>query len=190
MYHQWLSILTWSPLALAAVTPWQHENYPNSQPAFAPQPVAPRLLASTSKADIFAAEDVIKKAIAEMTKRNKARLAHPARTPFALQRDGGRVSRRDAAAADPPPPLLKITTEIARAAALLAERDAAAGFYDEADSHESRNSSIESKSGVVKRDGTFWMESIARKGSVPWGNDGSYKASSLRFVDSGPIWHK
>jgi hypothetical protein len=58
--------------------------------------------------------------------------------------------------------LLTITDEIAEAAALVAEADA-----------------IGRAGNVTKRtvaaSGTFWMGSIARKGTVPWGDDPGYK---------------
>jgi hypothetical protein len=63
------------------------------------------------------------------------------------------------------PPLLDVTEELAAAAALVAEAQATSGLLG--------NTSIPSDF-LVKR-GTFWMESIARKGTSPWGNDPNYK---------------
>ncbi|KAL2131840.1 hypothetical protein VTI74DRAFT_4554 [Chaetomium olivicolor] len=99
-----------------------------------------------------------------MTELNKARLAKPASNNFKLK-PGTKVSKRDDDA-PPPPPLLDITDEIARAAALVAEVDTALAWNTTPNSHLALNS---------KRAGTFWMEGITHKGTVPWGKDASYK---------------
>ncbi|KAK3934652.1 glucan 1,3-beta-glucosidase [Diplogelasinospora grovesii] len=58
-------------------------------------------------------------------------------------------------------PLLQITPEIAKAAALVAEANGVAKYGN-----------------VTKRaaaaTGTYWMQDLARKGTVPWGDDASY----------------
>ncbi|KAK0102135.1 hypothetical protein ONS96_006099 [Cadophora gregata f. sp. sojae] len=92
-----------------------------------------------------------------MTELNKARLAMPARNNFNLK-PGTRASKRDV---EQPPPLLNITDQIAQAAALLAEIDT--------------DPSLESNSTLNRRAGTFWMEALSRKGTLPWGNDNTYK---------------
>ena len=104
-----------------------------------------------------------------MTELNKARLAKPSRNNFKLQ-PGTKVSRRDENAPPPPAPLLDITDDIARAAALIAELD----------TDPVSNTTLDARRAVLnsKRAGAFWMEGIARKGTVPWGNDGSYKVST------------
>ncbi|KAI0911199.1 glycoside hydrolase family 55 protein [Ustulina deusta] len=106
---------------------------------------------------------VVQDAIAESSKRNKARLANPPRNKYALK-PGTTLAKNRASTvnATAPPPLLTITDEIAEAAALVAEADA-----------------VTSAGNVTKRavaaSGTFWMGSIARKGTVPWGDDPDYK---------------
>ncbi|KAI0441992.1 pectate lyase superfamily protein-domain-containing protein [Xylaria telfairii] len=92
-----------------------------------------------------------------MTKLNKARLENPRRNNFGLK-PGTKITKR----ADNSPQLLEITDEIARAAALVAELEAEPVANVTADP-------------LAKRAGTFWMEGLAHKGSVPWGNDASYK---------------
>ena len=72
---------------------------------------------------------------------------------------------RRAGGEDPPPPLLEITEEIAAAAALVTEVDAAA--------LSSGNSSLHAP--AQKRASSFWMEGIARKGTVPWNSESRYK---------------
>ncbi len=111
-----------------------------------------------------AARQIVKNAIAKMTELNKARLAKPARNNFIL-RPGTKASKRDD---DTPPPLLEITDQIAQAAALLAELDP----------DPTVNSTL-SSAPPTKRAGSFWMEGIARKGTVPWGNDASYKVCGV-----------
>ena len=85
------------------------------------------------------------------------------------------VSKRSEAAdsASPVPPLIHITDEIANAAALVAEADAAA------DGEPSQR---------VNKRSTFWMENIDRKGSWPWGNDTSYKVRGPHSSISLLLW--
>lgn len=131
---------------------------------------------NASATDIETAKAMVSQAIAEMTKLNKARLEHPARTRFQLK-PGTKIGDRKRADTDAPPPLLKINDDLARAAALVAELDA---------KQKSGNGSAHS---AEKRGGSFWMGNIDHKGSVPWGDDSSYKvyfrgccpATVLRF---------
>ncbi len=58
-------------------------------------------------------------------------------------------------------PLLQITDRIAEAAALVAESNAAAAAGNATER-------------AVASSGTYWMESLSRKGTVPWGNDPAY----------------
>ncbi|KAK4186215.1 putative LysM domain-containing protein [Podospora australis] len=126
---------------------------------------------ATSTADIQAARQIVKNAIAKMTELNKARLAHPAPNNFKLK-PGSKVLKRDEDA-PPAPPLLDITDEIARAAALVAEVDTDLATFN-------------TTSNVpTKRAGAFWMEGIARKGTVPWGKDSSYKVFRNVVKDYG-----
>jgi hypothetical protein len=116
---------------------------------------------NASSSDIEAARQIVKDAIARMTTLNKARLAKPSRNNFKLK-PGTKTSKRDET---PPPPLLEITDQIARAAALVAELDVDPAL---------------NATHVAKRAGTFWMEGLQHKGTVPWGGDGTYK---VRIVD-------
>ena len=70
--------------------------------------------------------------------------------------------KRAAGGDDRPPPLLKVTEEMAAAAALVAEADAAASAGNDT-------------FHMIQKRAAYWMEGLARKGSVPWGKDGSYK---------------
>lgn len=115
---------------------------------------------------------IVAKAIAESAKRNTARYQSPARNVFRLKpgtviggttvqrRRGGILAREDEA--DAPPMLLEITDEIANAAALVAEAEAYTAMR--ANNLTRRQSSA----------GTFWMQGLARKGTVPWGDDPTY----------------
>ncbi|TGJ81258.1 hypothetical protein E0Z10_g7506 [Xylaria hypoxylon] len=122
---------------------------------------------NASSSDIEAARQITQDAIAKMTILNKARLANPQRNNFRLK-PGTKTSKRDEDA----PKLLEITDEIARAAALLAELEVDPVSND-------------TPIPIAKRAGTFWMESIARKGTVPWGNDASYKVFRNVVTDYG-----
>ncbi|KAJ0425988.1 pectate lyase superfamily protein-domain-containing protein [Aspergillus carlsbadensis] len=106
------------------------------------------LLANTTDSSIDEARGVIRAAIAQMTKLNKARLENHARGPnpeTTLARHG----RDDFSSS-----LLEITPAISHAAALVTEADMAAGLSD--------GSFKLSKRAA----GTFWMEGIRRQGTV------------------------
>ena len=130
------------------------------------RPIAP-LLASATAAEISAARKIVKDAIDKMRKLNKNRLDHPARNSYKLRPGTVVGKKRDGSDGDapPPPPLLNITAEIARAAALVAESEAA----------NATAVSTRANSAATR----FWMEGIARKGTVPWGNDPKYKVCLL-----------
>ncbi|KAJ3556896.1 hypothetical protein NPX13_g10039 [Xylaria arbuscula] len=115
---------------------------------------------NASDADIKAARHIVRAAIAEMTERNKARLASPIRGNSRHSRDPKVLKRGD----DLVPKLLEVTGEMLQAAAMLAELDNKPGLNE-----------TSPPNVVEKRAGTFWMENLPRKGTVPWGNDASYK---------------
>ncbi|EAQ92534.1 hypothetical protein CHGG_00769 [Chaetomium globosum CBS 148.51] len=149
------------------------------------------LLKTASAADLARARSIVADAIAASAKRNKARLANPARNQYRLKPGtviGGSVAtvpnnnkRRDQSGNDndaSPPPLLAITEEIAWAAALVTEAEATAlpGGVNSGTTH--FNPSNSTSRGIKRRApvrGTYWMETIARKGTVPWGDDPTYK---------------
>ena len=153
----------------------------------------PRLADSTA-ADIDAARRVVRKAIDEASKRNKARLDHPARNNYKLKpgtKIGGDGNARLAGSSlpdhEPAPLLLDITSEIAAAAALVAEADAANGDV-------TFDNSTGMPDGIILPDGTqyetertrlskrqsagpYWMQGIARRGTHPtaWGGSAGYQ---------------
>ncbi|KAK3934568.1 glucan 1,3-beta-glucosidase [Diplogelasinospora grovesii] len=91
---------------------------------------SPRL-ANATNADIEAARQIVKDAIAQASRLNKARLDNPAKNHYKLAPGtivGGRtINRRSSSNVNSTaPPLLDITPEIAEAAALVAEADALA----------------------------------------------------------------
>lgn len=105
------------------------------------------LLADATTDEIEEARRVVKAAIEESSKLNKARLDHPARNVYKLAPGtvvgaNGRVKR--GAEDEQAPPLLTITPEIAAAAALVAEANAKANYTAGA-AHSKRET------------GTFWM---------------------------------
>ncbi|KAG8417066.1 hypothetical protein J3459_012773, partial [Metarhizium acridum] len=95
-----------------------------------------------------------------MTKLNKARVGNPSLNNYMIK-PGIQIPKRHAELA---PPLLTITNDLARAAALLAELDA---------KHLPTNHS----SPLGKRGGSSWLGILHHEGSVPWGNDSSYKVN-------------
>ncbi|KZL70356.1 exo-beta-D-glucanase, partial [Colletotrichum tofieldiae] len=132
------------------------------------------LLKAASFRDLERARSIVATAIAASAKLNKARLASPLRNQYRLKPgtviggttvDERRRARRDDS---PPPPLLEITDEIAWAAALLAEAEAE---VPEGGVRAPPSRNLTRRAAVR---GSYWMESIARKGAVPWGEDHSY----------------
>lgn len=125
--------------------------------------ITPLLKRATAK-DVAGARAIVADAISESGALNKARLARPDRSG----------NKRDVES-PPPPPLLRITSEVAEAAALVAEADA---------------SETDGGAAVTRRQvaggGTYWMGSITRKGSVPWGDDPDY-AVFRNVVDFGAV---
>lgn len=127
-------------------------------------PLITPLLKRASLEDIEQARGIVEDAISESSMLNEARLAKPVRNTYGLQAGTvvGTSSVPKENATTTPPPLLQITDEIADAAALVAEADAA-----ETAGNVTRR--------VVAASGTYWMESLSRQGAVPWGDDTSYK---------------
>lgn len=140
------------------------------------------LVQKASAADLARARDIVAEAIAASAKLNKARLENPARNRYRLKpgtvigsetvdKRGTRFfCRRDSNDTAASPPLLEITDEIAWAAALVAEADAVAP--------EGVNLTSPASSNITRRApvrGTYWMETIDRRGTVPWGDDPTYK---------------
>jgi hypothetical protein len=134
---------------------------------------APLLKRATAET-LDRAREVVANAIAESARRNEARYLKPARNTYRLKpgtvvgdattqqhqsRRRGRSVRRDE---ETPPPLLAITDEIAQAAALVAEAEA-----DDA----VRSGNLTRRQAPTS---TFWMENLARKGTVPWGDNSTY----------------
>jgi hypothetical protein len=142
------------------------------------------LLKNATESALQAAIRVVEQAISDSTKLNEARYANVARNVYQLAPDtiigtskgAQRRKRRGIAGligldgtSSLPPPLLNVSAELAAAAALVAEADAA-GITGE-----SPTSNTTRRTTVAPRAGSFWMEGLARKGTVPWGNDPNYK---------------
>ncbi|KYK61874.1 Pectin lyase fold/virulence factor [Drechmeria coniospora] len=131
------------------------------------------LMRNTTSWQLEEARRIVDQARAESNKRNMARVARPLRNRHFYRRStgsgGGIVAREanvEAGSAEtmPPPPLLVITDEIAAAAALVAE----------ADLHAKTGNWTKRAVAPAAGKGTFWMQHIARKGTVPWGDDPNY----------------
>ncbi|KAI1874191.1 uncharacterized protein JN550_002770 [Neoarthrinium moseri] len=117
------------------------------------------LIKTATLSEIQKARKIVEDAISQASVLNKARLDNPIRTPHG---GGSFKIKRDEV-----PELLKITPEIAAAAALIAEADTETVTNIEPVGNSTKRS--------IHARGSYWMESIARKGTVPWGRDSSYK---------------
>lgn len=122
------------------------------------------LFKRASPADLESARLVVQTALDQSSKLNKARLAKPLRNIYGL-RPGTIVGQSTIPSTNITTngnvsPLLTITPEIVQAAALVAEAD-----------------SMANPRKVTKRavSGSYWMEHLDRKGTVPWGDDPNYR---------------
>lgn len=111
---------------------------------------------AATAAQLSLARGIVKRAQAESARLNGARMDNPVRNTYWAGRKGW-VS---------PPPLLDITPEIAQAATMVSDAEGSLPL------------GMANATSVGKRAGGFWMESLARKGTVPWGDDPSYKVCS------------
>lgn len=140
-------------------------------------PIITPLIKNATSEDLEKALKIVEDAISQSSLLNEARLANPLRNKYSLKPNTviGSSSSSERRGNDQvtdeqslPPPLLQITDEIAEAAALVSESE-----------------SVEMLSNVTRRQvkvaasGTFWMEHLHRKGTVPWGDDPSYPVCSV-----------
>ncbi|KAM3501681.1 hypothetical protein MY11210_009307 [Beauveria gryllotalpidicola] len=141
-------------------------------------PKSASLVRNTTSLELNAARRIVDNARAESDKLNRARLTNPLRNIYlygrgnntvpgaarwkTLRHSGTQVAHANEASTVLTPPLLLITDEIAAAAALVAEADL------------NTNRGNWTRRAAAAGRGTFWMQNIARKGTVPWGNDTSY----------------
>ena len=126
---------------------------------------------NTTSSALAAARELVKKARAEAAERNAARVTKPLRNKYLYGRRGSSSNGRRRGESAPldttaaPPSLLVITDEIAAAAALVAEADV------------KPNANVTRRSAAASK-GSFWMQDIARKGTVPWGDDPNYVSTA------------
>lgn len=139
------------------------------------------LIKRASPLDLESARLVVESALNQSSKLNQARLAKPHRNIYGL-RPGTTVGQSTAPSTNinitinnDVSPLLTITPEIVQAAALVAEADAVANPANV-------------NSNMTKRavSGSYWMEHLARKGTVPWGDDPNYRVFR-NVVDYGAV---
>lgn len=118
--------------------------------------VTPLLKRATAQ-DLQAARAIVKKALAESSKLNKARVEKPLRNKYGLRPGtiiGGGTAPGDSSLASinkDVPPLLVITDEIAAAAALVAEADMGGSWN-------ASGSWNVTKRATAASAGTYWME--------------------------------
>jgi len=134
-----------------------------------PASVTP-LIKRQSPKELQKARSIVQKAVAESGRLNGLRLAKPRRNKYGRVKQSNSSNFRTAtiAATEDITPLLEITDEILDAAALVAEAE-----------------SVEASRNITKRAaaaGTFWMGSIQRKGTVPWGESHLFHAAKTSFL--------
>jgi len=111
------------------------------------------------------ARGIVQRAQAESAKLNGVRMDKPAHNTYWAGRKGW-VS---------PPPLLEITPEISRAATVVSDAEGALLLHvapGGANNATTTTLAVEKRAGG----GGFWMGTLTRKGTVPWGDDPNYKA--------------
>ncbi|KAG8162100.1 hypothetical protein KVR01_007865 [Diaporthe batatas] len=135
------------------------------------------LIKNATLQDLDSARRLVEDAIEKSSELNMARFSNPRRNIYALQ--PGTVLGSSAAnapraldaqydAQDDVPALLEITDDIAEAAALVSEADALGliGNF---------TGNITRREVQMAASGSYWMEALDRKGTVPWGDDPAYK---------------
>lgn len=141
------------------------------------------LVKNTTMSAIERARKIVDKAIDESSKLNAARLANPLRNRYELKpgtvTGALKIRQNKDKDAAPVHQLLNITDEIAAAAALVAEDDARQNRHNV-------TQKVWKAAAAASQSGSYWMEHIARKGSVPWGDDPSYKVYR-NVVDYGAV---
>jgi hypothetical protein len=132
-----------------------------------------------TSADIATATRIVEEALNKSAAYNRARWENMSRNNYRLKPGtiiGGAdtippksIHRRSSV------PDFVITPEIEEAAALLTEYEAS-GVVVANQTGTIRNSTAgHMRIASAAASGTFWMETLKRKGTVPWGNDPSYK---------------
>lgn len=125
---------------------------------------------NVTKVELETAGKIVHDALIKMRQLNKARRDNPARNRYYLK--PGTIASRNGGSHKQPPPLLEITEEIARAAALVAEADVA-------------NDTNFVPPPVRANAEPFWMAGVPYKGTMPWGDDPSYKVFRNVVTDYG-----
>lgn len=140
---------------------------------------------NATKSDVVAAQAVVDGAIDQLDKLNHARLAQPRRNRYRPR--PGTVPESSVVEDAPPEqklPPFSMTDKLVAAAALIAEVDALRDgpVVDNGGPGKGTNTSVNGTIAAGARlhqraeaaGGSFWMESIPRKGAWPWGT-GAHK---------------
>jgi len=127
--------------------------------------------ANVSAATVANAKAIVEDALAKCAIGNKARVENPLGNVYTLEPADAAAARRAA------PPLFEVTPEIAEAAALLAEMDAAAAYKNGTlYRKDSANSASRKRNNIEERtSSTYWMASLANLGTMPFGGNASYR---------------
>lgn len=142
-----------SKRSLNATLPRSLPKYIDPEPRGIPNHNVTPLLKRATVQDLEAARNIVKKALAESSKLNKARVAQPVGNKYGLRPGtivGGGKALGDSSSASVNqsiPPLLDITKDIAAAAALVAEAEMMGGL---------RN--LTKKRAAAATAGTYWMQ--------------------------------
>jgi hypothetical protein len=135
------------------------------------------LLKRATPQDIQDAQAIVESAMVESGKLNMARLAKPLRNTYGLKPGtvvgGSTVTVASSMTNQDVIPLLEITDAIVEAAALVAETSAVSGIGN-------------MTKRAVASTGTYWMGSISRQGTVPWGDDPAYNVFR-NVIDYGAV---
>lgn len=120
--------------------------------------------ADTAAQQLIQARNIIQHAVEESDRLSGARMDNPARNTYWF----GPGEKGWAGL----PPKFEITPEISRAATIVSDAE---DIFSPSISIGINGTNTTSVVRHRKRAGGWWMETLARKGTVPWGNDASYK---------------
>jgi hypothetical protein len=146
-----------------------------NHPAFSNITASLNKHSNTTQVAIARARAIVADAIKQGTVANKARFDNPQRNIYILKPSGAANARRDV------PPSFMITPDIAAAAALVAEVDAAVEYkngtlYRDYSHVEKLRRRHWLEEPLEKRQsGSYWMGSLDNLGTQPFGGNASYR---------------
>lgn len=143
---------------------------PSNSPSWSRRDVAvPSKLGNVTQSQYIAAKNLVDDALLQVEEINEVRFASPSRNHYSARPGNRRGGDRKG---QPAP--FKMTPELKAAAALTNKID---NLNSPAPAQSVANRTFGPLEPRAAAAGTFWMQSIARKGAWPWGKNPNHKVS-------------